>query len=576
MGVLGKVTLVVTLTSALVTACSGPSTRHVEQRASRPLVTAPQVPQQQAVGQPEPDRPDRPSDVVLVLMDDFSWNLLPTMRQASDMAREGASYRHSYVVDSLCCVSRTSLLTGQYPHQTGVLTNTPNTPNPFGPVGGYEAYATHGNAERSVNLRLHEAGWTTGLVGKFLNKYYDGSGVVLPEVPPGWTLFQPFLPTAYDGWDFEMLRADADGETLQHVPAPPAGATRAEKDAAYAGTVIADLAVEFVREHRDDRRPYLLVVAPFAPHSRVLPEPHYPGDPRFPPAFADRPRAGRSGNCGPVDCSDLDAARLPGFADDQHDNAPVYADGSPAPQWRPTTAAGPDSAAATARLRDRARMVQSVDRMLARLRRAVGPDTYVVLTSDNGFHLGHHGLGEGKGTPFVSDVRVPLLVTGPGIPPGVRDAVVSNLDLAPTLEELAGLRPARFRSGASLVPSLRDPGADRRRFTFFEHTWAPSLGSDPDANYAGGTMDLIPSYLAVRSRDALLVRYDLDRSWEAVDHAYELYDYRTTRWERTNVFADPAHRAVRDRLLRRLDMFESCLRVTRDDIVTPRCRRSTY
>ncbi len=508
-------------------------------------------------------------------MDDFSWDLLPTMRQAGDMAREGASYRHSYVVDSLCCVSRTSLLTGQYPHQTGVLANTPNTPNRWGPIGGYEAYATYGNAERSVNVRLHEAGWTTGLIGKFLNKYYDGTGVPPPEVPPGWTLFQPFMPTAYDGWDFEMLRADAVGERVEHVAAPPAGAPRAAKDAAYVGTVIGDLAVEFVRQHRDDRTPYFLVVAPFAPHSRISRMPHYPGDPYFPPAFADRPHHGRPGNCGPVECSDLDASALPGFADDQSDNTPVRDDGSPAAQWRPVPAGDPDGTVASQTLRDRAQMVQSVDRMLARLRKEVGPDTYVVLTSDNGFHLGLHGLGVGKGTPFVSDVRVPLLVTGPGVAPGTRDTVVSNLDLAPTLEELAGLRPARFRSGTSLVPSLREPAADRRRFTFFEHTWAPSLGLDPDASYAGGTMDLIPSYVAVRNRQALLVRYDLDPSWEGVDHAYELYDYRGVGWERTNVVSDPAHHALRERLLRRLETFDGCLGITRNDPVPSRCRRLT-
>ena len=572
MGVGRKVALVAGLMSALASGCTSRVAPEGEDAAAVPMVVRP-TPQQQTVG--NVIEPDHGSNVVLVVMDDFSWDLLPTLRQAREMARDGASYRHSYVVDSLCCVSRTSLLTGQYPHQTGVLTNTANTPNPLGPVGGYEAYAAHGNAERSVNVRLQEAGWTTGLIGKFLNEYDDAGGTGLPPVPPGWTVFQPFLPTAYDGWDFEVLRADADGATLEHVAAPPAGATQAEKDAAYAGTVIADLAVGFVRKHRDDRKPYFLVVAPFAPHSRIGRESHYPGDPVFPAAFGDRARPGRSGNCGTVECADLDASTLPGFSDDQSDNASVHRDGSEARQWRPAAGGDPDGRVFSRMLRDRAQMVQSVDRMLVRLRRAVGPDTYVVLTSDNGFHLGLHGLKAGKGTPFVSDVRVPLLVTGPGVVPGARETVVSNVDLAPTFEDMAGLRPARFRSGTSLVPSLRDPTADRRRFTYFEHTWAPSLGLDPDRSYAGGTMDLIPSYLAVRGRNALLVRYDLDPAWEGVDHAYELYDYREVGWERTNVFADPGHRGMRDRLLRRLDAFAECLDVTRDDAVPPRCRRLT-
>ena len=119
--------------------------------------------------------PDRTPSIVLVLMDDATTDLVQTMPQARAMARDGASWEHSYVVDSLCCVSRSSLLTGQYPHQTGVLTNTANTPNPVGPLGGWEAFEAHGNAERAVNVRLQRAGWTTGYVGKFLNQYELGA-----------------------------------------------------------------------------------------------------------------------------------------------------------------------------------------------------------------------------------------------------------------------------------------------------------------------------------------------------------------------------------------------------------------
>ena len=197
------------------------------------------------------------------------------------------------------------------------------------------------------------------------------------------------------------------------------------------------------------------MVAPFGPHSRTRPEGHYPSDPGFPPAFADRPGSGAPGNCGPVDCSDLDASVLPGFADDQTDNAPVYADGSPATQWRPATVSSPDAGVATATMWQRAQMVQSIDRLVARIRAEVGPDTFVVLTSDNGFHLGRYGLGQGKGSPFEADVQVPLIVTGPGVVPGERSEVVSNLDLAPTLE-----RPGR--APAAALPRRHVARADPR------------------------------------------------------------------------------------------------------------------
>jgi len=124
-------------------------------------------------------------DIVLVLMDDFSLELLQTMRNAERMREAGASYPHSYVVDSLCCVSRASIFTGQYPHQTGVLTNTANTPNPIGPIGGWEAFETNGNTERSVNVRLQQAGYTTGFIGKYLNEYAYVPGGELPDPPPG-------------------------------------------------------------------------------------------------------------------------------------------------------------------------------------------------------------------------------------------------------------------------------------------------------------------------------------------------------------------------------------------------------
>lgn len=521
----------------------------------------------------EPPQP-KPSFVV-VLMDDFSMDLLPTMPQARAMAREGASYEQAFVVDSLCCVSRTSLLTGQYPHQTGVRINTANTPNAVGPLGGYQAFEAYGNSERSVNVQLQEAGYTTGLIGKFLNQYEPVDEVGVPPVPPGWSSWQPVFGGAYDGWDFRMLGTDADGEvTLEHITAPPADASASEKDAVYADTVIADRAVEFLRANDPGDEPYFLLVAPYGTHSRTRPEGHYPDDPGFPPAFADRPGPESPGNCGLMTCTDLDASALPGFGDDQTDNAPYYADGSAAPQWRPPL--GPAyEPGATAALRQRAQMAQSLDRLLARVRAEVGPDTYVVLTSDNGFHLGRYGLGHGKGSPFDADVRVPLIVTGPGVEPGPRQEVVSNLDLAPTLERLAGLRPPDYRSGTSLVPTLDDPGLSRRRHTFFEHTWARSLGLDPDGQYAGGTIDSIPSYVAVRSRHALLVRLDLDPAWEGVEHAYELYVYGTDGWERRNAYADPRQRDRVARLTALLDRFTVCQAITSDQPVPRACRALT-
>ena len=555
---------------ALIAACSPPIQQFHEQTEFVQAAQAAEQAPQAVVGSTRFEV-RVPPNIVLVLMDDASMDLLPTMRHAGTMRRTGAFYAHSFVVDSLCCVSRASLATGQSPHQTGVRTNTANLPNAFGPIGGWEAFRAYGNAQRSVNVRLQQAGYTTGLVGKYLNEYEPLPFAPPPPVPPGWSHWRAVFASAYDGWDFHSTVVRDGAVGIRHHPAPPAEASDRAKDAAYVGTFIQDEALRFLRRHRGDRAPYFLQVAPFASHARVIGDGHYPTDPRFPPAFRDR---GGAHSCGAVPCPSLDAHDLAGRYDRLADNRPRHRDGSPAGQWRTYPYSLTDEQAET-RLRSRARMVQSVDRMLGRILRAVDDNTYVVLTSDNGYHIGRPGLGSGKATPFDSDVRVPLLVVGPGVEPGTRVEVVSNLDLAPTFEDLAGLRSPAYRSGVSLVPTLDDARVNRRHLTFFEHTYAPSLGFDPDATYIGGSMDMIPSYVAVRSRTALLVRLDLDLSWDGVEHAWEFYDYTDVGWERTNEYGDPEHARQIARLTRKLERFEACSSAARAEVVPEGCRSLT-
>jgi len=529
--------------------------------AAPPRVTTDAV----AVAEAEPAaaRAQRPS-IVVVMLDDFSMDLVQTMRSVQRMRKDGASYPHSFVTDSLCCVSRSSFFTGQYPHQTGVLTNTSNKGTSR--LGGWPAYDTNGNPERAFNVRLQEAGYHTGFIGKFLNEYEWSPGRALPPVVPGWTTFNAVFGSAYDGWDFASTTlVDQRLQLVQH-PAPPASASNSVKDKAYAGAVIGDLAMDFVRANEASDAPYFLEVALYAPHNRTNPEPHYAGDPLFPPMFRDRTGA-RS--CGRVACHKLTGADLPGLGDPRKDNRPRRANGKPARAWN-TSRTLPTSAAVRD-LRDRARMAQSADRLVKRILGAVGPNTYVVLTSDNGFHLGQNGMGRGKGTPYDTDVRVPLLVTGPGVVPGKRREVTSNIDLAPTFEELAGLPPAPYRSGQSLVPTLSQPGLVRQSYAFMEHTQQTLTGNDPDAAFSGTELDRIPSYTAVRSRTGLLARFDLDPRPSKTTWGYEYYSYKKDRYERRNAFAGKRRTPeVRD-LMARLTAFDGCREVG-DQPVPEACR----
>jgi arylsulfatase A-like enzyme len=576
--------IVATLAALLVTACGTSGSGSLDALDPRPVRPASPGPAEGGGVHAEPARqvaPRRPN-IVFVLMDDFSVDLLPTMRSALWMARSGASYDHAYVVDSLCCVSRSATFTGQYPHQTRVRTNTANLPNPAWPMGGWRAFARYGNRARTFAVHLQRSGYVTGYVGKYLNGYEIGARhQQLPPVPPGWSDFRAVFGTAYDGWGFQSTRTTNKGrQVIRNWPAPPASAPARVKDRSYAGAVLAHQAMRFLRERRGDPRPYFLEVAPYAPHGRVDGHPAYRNESLFPAAFRDQPgRRHPRGNCGLLDCRDLTVRDLPGFGDRRADNRPRWVDGRRARPWN----AGPlglTRSQAQNNLRDRARMAQSVDRLVMRILRMVDTDTdrgtYVVLTSDNGLHLGQLGLLRGKGTPYDTDTHVPLLVVGPGVVPGQRDAMVSNIDWASTFEDLAGLDSPAYRSGRSMVPTFTDPAAPLQDYVFFEHTFSKTTpGTDPDRAFTGGGLNVIPSYVAVRSRTALLVRNDLDPRWDHRRYAYEFYDYTSQPWERTNQFDDPAYAAEIDTLLARLRQFDACATLRRDDPVPRECRQLT-
>lgn len=563
---------VVTGLTACATTDSGPvdSTRRPEAGSIRGIDPAPaQAPRLQQVRRP---------NIVLVLMDDFSMDLLATMRSARRMRREGASYPHSYVVDSLCCVSRASLLTGQYPHQTGVRTNVSGE-LPTTPLGGFAAFDGYGNPERSVNVALQDAGYVTGFVGKYLNEYEYAPRQPAPPAMPGWSSFEAVFGSAYDQWDFWTGRDTGRQRlALRHHPAPGRESSARERDAAYAGEHIERRALDFIDRHRDGDAPWFLEVAPYGPHNRTG-DGHYPQDPFFPAMYRDRPsRSQPTGDCGAIACEDLDAAGLPGFGDDRDDNTPLTEAGVPARAWNTGTPPWGEQAYTTMR-RDRARMAQQIDRMVERildtLADDVARDTYVVLTSDNGFHLGQHGLGVGKGTAYRTDVQVPLLVVGPTVEPGERRELVSNIDLAPTIEDLAGLRPPAWRAGRSFADTFIDTDLAEQDVIFHEHTGQASTRLDPDAALAGGELDRIPSYVAVRSRDALLVRHDLDPDPAVLETAYEFYSYRDSAWERRNSFADPAHRGQVRTLMGHLERWDACADVSGDEPLSRGCRDLT-
>src|ERR1044072_1852492 len=115
-------------------------------------------------GTPVATAAEKPPNVVFVLTDDLSWDLVWHMPNVRRLQRDGMTFRQFMVSDSLCCSSRATILTGEFPHNTHVLGNQ-------GVHGGYEAFRKAGDRERSVAVALQQAGYRTALWGKYLNEY---------------------------------------------------------------------------------------------------------------------------------------------------------------------------------------------------------------------------------------------------------------------------------------------------------------------------------------------------------------------------------------------------------------------
>src|SRR3954466_12681713 len=122
-----------------------------------------------------PTIPVQRPNIVFVLTDDLSWNLVRFMPNVLAMQREGMTFSNYFVTDSLCCPSRASIFTGRYPHNHGVLTNT-------APWGGFAAFR-RGAESSTFATELQGAGFRTAMMGKYLNGYHP----VDHYVPPGWS-----------------------------------------------------------------------------------------------------------------------------------------------------------------------------------------------------------------------------------------------------------------------------------------------------------------------------------------------------------------------------------------------------
>jgi N-acetylglucosamine-6-sulfatase len=415
-----------------------------------------------------PATPDRPN-IVFVLTDDLTQNLLRYMPHVQAMARAGMSFTNYTVTDSLCCPSRASILTGAFPHNTKVYRNR-------GADGGYLPFVKRGEEQNTFGNQIQAGGYRTGFMGKYLNQYYAGYpappflGTWTPpestHVPPGWDEWDA-VGNGYPQYRY-LLNHNHHVVHYGHQPND------------YLNTVLQGYALPFISKSVQTKQPFLLEVASFSPHTPSIAAPQDVH--KFRSVTAPR---------GPA------YDRLP-------KNPPSWL----APRTK-LTRARMDSIDVA--FRKRVQSVQSVDRMVGALQAKLmatgqAANTVFVFSSDNGYHMGDYRLNPGKLTAFDTDIRVPLIVTGPGIAAGsVNDQVTENIDLAPTFEELAGAGQSAEVDGRSLVPLLHGENPSWRTLALVEHHGPDTALDDPDRQSAVSGNP--PSYEAIRSAQFTYVRY---------------------------------------------------------------------
>jgi N-acetylglucosamine-6-sulfatase len=418
------------------------------------------------------------------------------------LEERGTTFANFFVTYPFCCPSRASILRGQYAHNTHIVGNEQ-------PWGGFEKLRQLGLEESTVATWLQDAGYHTAMIGKYLNRYVpqrDG-------VPPGW-----------DEWYVGGNAHPSYNYTLNENGRMVAYGGRPEH---YLNDVLTDKAVQVIRNASAAGQPFFVYVLPYTPHSPSVAAPRHEG------MFAD-----------------AELPRTPAFDEADVSDKPDFIRRMP-----------PLDEQRINRLEDeyrrRLRSLQAIDDMVERIVGALAAtreldNTYVIYSSDNGFHLGEHRLPAGKDFPYEEDIRVPAVVRGPGVPEGERiEAMVLNSDLAPTFAAVAGIEPPEFVDGRSFLPLFDDAEhawresflIERRQFEAQYVELAEALGMPADE------LDRSAQFDGVRTRDWTYIEYGTGER--------ELYDLARDPHQLDNVIdtADPALVAA---LAARLQELRTC------------------
>ncbi|MFF5182304.1 sulfatase [Streptomyces sp. NPDC000345] len=377
-------------------------------------------------------RSDRRPNILLVLTDDQPKGTDWALRQTLDwLGRDGVTFERAHANTPLCAPSRASIMSGRYAHHHGVL----DTRHP-----------SRLDQHTTVQRQLREAGYRTGLFGKYLNYWRPADN------PPHFDEWLLQEPVAYTDGHYN------DGGTVRTVPG-------------YSTTVIKDRALAFIERSRTDDRPWFAYVAPRAAHEVNIPDGKY-AHTRV-PAWDGRPSV--------FETARADKADKPPFLRAAHHS---FDEGRALRARQMRTLLSVDDAMRD--FRDKLRELGQLE------------NTLVLFTSDHGLCWGDHGWLR-KSVPYRPSLEVPFLMSWPAgglAGGGTDDRLTCHVDIAPTFLAAAGVTPDTPHDGHSLL----DPRNDRhhvlaewwwnRQDKVPIHSWASYVGrAEQYTEYYRGRLD---------------------------------------------------------------------------------------
>jgi len=441
-------------------------------------------------------QPAKRPNLVFILIDDMRWDIMscaghPVVRTPNidRIAGAGVRFTNAFCTTSLCSPSRAAFLTGATAEVNGVRVNEENDPNPAVPT---------------FPQILQKAGYETAHIGKW---HMSKSA----EPRPGYDYWLSFE------WQGEYIdpKLNEDGRNFQAK--------------GYVTDLLTDSAVKFIGRDRD--KPFCLTLSHKAMHGDFIPAERHknlykPSDLIEPKSykddFSDKPRWLRELR---VRGGKLQKPVPPGGIPDRI--APN--------EWDPT-----DDGLNQKHLnylRTLAAVDESAGRVLDTLReKGLLDNTLIFFAGDNGFFMQEHRLTD-KRLAYEESIRIPFLAGGFGItrPGRTVDQMVMNIDMCPTMLELAGVPIPKSVQGRSLAPLLAaQPPADWRDsfvYRYYRENWLPGY----------------PSLVALRTQDWVYIRYP------EIEDIDELYDLRNDAAQMHNLALDPAAKPRIEKMRAELD-----------------------